>query len=266
MNVLFAFLALTIAFSIGFTSYSQDLTKIPGATVTNSHTVIASVAQDSPAAKAGIEPGDFVEAFTNPVSGVKTGIKEVRSLADFTRAQRDAGVKTMLVTLERNGELIDKSVTFATEGYPLGISSQPFNSVRVPVYRAPQVAIKEMGFVFSLTWESLSNFGHRLFYKAQLDENVSGPIGIYQATASATRMGFNSTLFLMIALSLNLALLNILPIPALDGGKLLFLIIEGIFGKRAVNRKWESAISFAGFTILILLILILTVRDVVRLF
>ena len=118
-----------------------------------------------------------------------------------------------------------------------------------------------MGYI----WDSLSGFGKQLFH-AKLDPNVSGPVGVYQATGVASSQGIVSVIQLIVSLSLSLALLNVLPIPALDGGKFLFLIIEAIARKRIVGRKFESIVTAVGFAVLIGLILILSVRDVVHLF
>ena len=93
--------------------------------------------------------------------------------------------------------------------------------------------------------------------------DISGPVGIAVITAKVAESGFRRLVQFTAILSINLAVLNILPIPALDGGRLLFLIIEKIRG-RAVSRRIEIAAHNLGFTALILLVLLITYRDMVR--
>lgn len=266
MNVLFAFVVLTIAFSIGFVSVSQDLSTVPGATVTNGQVVVVDVAKGSTAELAGIKPGDFVTSATDLANGVTTPISSVSTLIDYTRHEQQSGAQKVTLSIERDGQKLTQDVVVSHDGAPLGISIQPVDIVRVPVWRAPGVAIKEVGYILKLTWDALASFGSKLFAHGQLDQNVSGPVGIYQATATATRTGVVPVTFLLVVLSLNLALFNVLPIPALDGGKFIFLLIEAIFGKKAVNRRVESIVASIGFALIIGLIILLSIRDVIKLF
>jgi regulator of sigma E protease len=266
MNVLFAFVILVIAFSVGFASISQDLEAIPGATVKNAQVLVSKTQAGSAAEAAGLQPGDLITSFTNSATGTTTEVKTVANLVETTKQFQDNGVRSVIIHLDREGSALDVAAELAADGPPLGVYVQSLATVRVPFWRAPEVAIKEIGAIIGLTWDALSGFGQRLFLKAELDPNVSGPVGIYQATGAATQAGAIPTIFLIVALSINLALLNILPIPALDGGKLLFLLVEAGARKRLLGRRLESAVTFAGFVLLIGLILILSVRDVIRLF
>ncbi len=265
MNLLFAFVLLTVAFSVGFVSIGQDLQAVPGAVVKHTQVLVSDIQPGSGADKAGLKPGDLIENFVD-ASGSKTAITTVTQLVDFTKTAQQHGVTGTGILVNRDGKELTLQATIAPEGAPLGIYIQPYTVVRVPVWRAPAVAVKEMGIIVQVTWDALRGFASQLFEKAKLDPNVSGPVGIYQATGTATQAGGVATVFLIVALSINLALMNILPIPALDGGKLIFLIIEAIARKRVVGRRLESAITFAGFALLIGLILVLSVRDIIRLF
>jgi len=93
---------------------------------------------------------------------------------------------------------------------------------------------------------------------------LAGPVGIASLTGQAARMGLVYVLQFAAMLSINLAILNFLPFPALDGGRVLFLIIEKIKGK-PVNREVEAVIHNIGFTLLMVLILAVTYRDIARL-
>lgn len=94
-------------------------------------------------------------------------------------------------------------------------------------------------------------------------KDVAGPIGIAQMTGLAVKSGINSVLELLGLLSLNLAIVNILPFPALDGGRFLFVVIEAITGKK-IKTNWERYIHQVGMIILLLLMVLVTLNDLVR--
>ena len=97
------------------------------------------------------------------------------------------------------------------------------------------------------------------------DDSVAGPVGIAQMTHTFVQEGFIPLIRFVAILSLSLAVINILPFPALDGGRLLFLIIEMITGRR-VNQKWEAYVHAFGYLLILLLLLVVTYSDILRLF
>jgi regulator of sigma E protease len=266
MNVLFAFVILVVAFSIGFVSLGQNLQDVPGANVKRTDIFIAEVMPEGGAAQAGLQPGDAVVAITNPDTQDETQVRTVTDITSAGRAAQELGTEELVITYRRAGTERQATAPIAAEGAALGVYIQPLNIVQVPVWQAPVVAAREIGIIVNITWDALGTFWARLFTRAELDPNVSGPVGIYQATGTAAQAGIVPLVFLVVALSVNLALLNIMPIPALDGGKLVFLALEGIARRRVVARRWEAALSFTGFVLLIGLILVLSVRDITRMF
>jgi regulator of sigma E protease len=96
-------------------------------------------------------------------------------------------------------------------------------------------------------------------------DQVSGPVGIVKIVGVAYNFGFAYLLSFTALISINLAIINLMPFPALDGGRLLFILIESIKGSR-INPKVANIINFAGFIILIGLMLLVTVHDVIKLF
>ncbi|KKT66050.1 MAG: Site-2 protease, Metallo peptidase, MEROPS family M50B, partial [Candidatus Curtissbacteria bacterium GW2011_GWC1_44_33] len=101
-------------------------------------------------------------------------------------------------------------------------------------------------------------------FAGQAPRDLAGPVGIFAITSEAARLGALPLINFVGILSVNLAILNILPFPALDGGRLLFVFIEGIMGRKVVP-KVEAVIHTIGMIILILLILAITARDIQRL-
>ena len=95
--------------------------------------------------------------------------------------------------------------------------------------------------------------------------SLSGPVGIYSIIGEARKTSVESVLYLAAYLSLNLGFINILPFPAFDGGRVLFLIIEAI-RKKKMNPKVENAINTIGFALLMLLMIVITIKDIFKLF
>ena len=96
-------------------------------------------------------------------------------------------------------------------------------------------------------------------------ESVSGPVGVAEVVGDAAKVGFSSFLYIVTVLTINLGVFNLIPFPALDGGRFLFLIIEGI-RRKPINRDVESYINFAGIILLFALMIFVTVKDVLNLF
>lgn len=148
----------------------------------------------------------------------------------------------------------------ATPG--LGVQLASEGMIQYPWYVAPWEALKATVFIL---WEIIRAFALMLatiFTQWQVDADVSGPIGIAVATGKIAHLGLSNLLYFVALLSLNLAVINVLPIPALDGGRLFFLIIEKIRGS-AVNRNVEKWFHLSGFVFLILLVVLVTYRDLV---
>jgi len=95
--------------------------------------------------------------------------------------------------------------------------------------------------------------------------NVVGPVGIAGLVGDASRMGFVALITFMAMISLHLAVLNLIPFPALDGGRILFVLIEKIKGS-PLNPKIVGTINLVGFGLLLLLLLFVTYKDIVKLF
>ncbi len=175
------------------------------------------------------------------------------------------GISPVDVEVLRNGEKkVIKDYVFPTveeEGTVFGtpdfyvseIEKTPGNVIKQSFYRSV-TSIK-------MIWEQFFDLlrGRYSF------KSVSGPVGVTQALGKAAKSGTGDLLFLAAFISVNLGVVNLFPLPALDGGRLLFLIIEGI-RRKPIPRKFEGYIHFAGLAILLLLMLIITFKDVIGLF
>ncbi len=145
----------------------------------------------------------------------------------------------------------------------LGISLVETSLVKYSWYNAIWTGLKTTG---EITWAILIAFGgiiKGLFLGQGVGADVAGPVGIAVMTKQVTEMGISYILQFAALLSINLGIINILPIPALDGGRILFILIEKIKGS-PVNQKLEQTFHTVGFLILILLLIVVSFRDVLH--
>lgn len=128
--------------------------------------------------------------------------------------------------------------------------------------------VNSIKYGFSKTFSISNQMIHTLYYlitgRLSID-NLSGPVGVYKVVGVAKDSGLLNVMYLLAYICINVAIVNIIPIPAFDGGRILFLIIEKIKGS-PVNSKTESIIHSIGFIFILLLMIIITFNDIIRLF
>lgn len=132
-------------------------------------------------------------------------------------------------------------------------------------WSAPVVAFKEMGRLAKITAVMFGGVLQQFVSGQGVPDGVAGPVGIAQMTFVTVQAGFAALLRFVALLSLSLGVINILPIPALDGGKFFFIMVRALTGKK-LNAKYEGLIHAGGFFFLIALIVYVTFNDVMNLF
>ena len=257
MNVILAWFILTIAFSIGMSPIASRSDEIPGQKI-KSQIFIAEIKSGSPAEQAGIQVGDKL------ISHNDVSFSSINDVTAFTGSNLGQEV---VIKIQRQNNVIEKTVKLSDEkSAPMGIGIVDQAIIRVPWYKAPYVAMVESYRVLKYTFSFLGQFAKQLFSTGTISDQVGGPVAIFNLTGVAARAGFIVLLQFIAILSLNLALINILPLPALDGGRVLFIILEKIAGKRIVKENVEGIIHTVGFVLLIILVLVITYKDILRLF
>jgi regulator of sigma E protease len=254
MNVVLAALLLGIGFMIGIPSIVEDgVPKL--ATVRDEAVRITEVMANVPASDK-LKMGDTVIAIngTQLTGGVQA--RQILGEASGTVAMEIVrGDETQVVELEK--AYIE---SLGTEGVGVGIATTGL--VKYPVWYAPVKGVLSafslLGLIAVAFWDLIVG----LVTGAGAGGAVAGPIGIAVATGEVASLGFVYLLQFAALLSLNLAILNILPIPALDGGRVIFVLYEAIFRKPA-NAKIEAALHNIGFLLLIALIIVVTYRDII---
>ena len=259
MNFILAWLILTVGFSVGMTSLTSSPDSIPGEKVKAS-IVAASVIENSPANTAGIVPGDILQK--GIYNGQEMAFNSTDDLSNFTHANRGREVD---IVFRHNEEQKLTNISLAGEGNsPLGVEIIDNSSVKVKWYMAPIVAFREIIRVIEVYVTFLVTFFQQLFSQGEISKEVGGPVAIYMLTGMAAKAGVMVVAQLIAILSISLAIINILPFPALDGGRLLFIVLEKIFRRKVVRENVENIIHMVGFALIILFAIAVTYKDVMQ--
>lgn len=265
MNFVLAMGIFTLGFSIGeWVPTYISLEEIEGAIERGDiegaiFTKIDAVLPESGAERAGIPGGVILKA----VNG-----KPVRRPADVVKIQEGKSVVRYTVLLG-DGFRDERVFTVKLTDGKSGVALIPFvDQLRSPnrgIAPAVSMAFRESKVVLGQTVKGIITLFSSLVRSGAVPEGITGVVGIAQLTHSSVQEGIGVYFRLMALLSLSLAILNILPFPALDGGRLLFVVAEALHC-RPFNRRFELFINSLGLTFLILLILWVTLYDVIRLF
>lgn len=257
MNALLGWVLFTSGFIIGTPTLLNDT--IPEYAIRNPHVVIRSILPHAPATTIDLRVGDTIVAIE------RTPIQRIDALQ---KALADRENKETVITITRENQTMDRTLIPAVipeaKRVGIGVGLDEIGTVRYPFFTA---LIKGTVFSTMIFRDIFVGFGVLLrdlivTHRTSLD--VSGPIGIAIMTGQVARRGISYLIQFTGLLSLNLAVLNILPIPALDGGRLFFLLIEKIRGK-IFHQHIESWLNRIGFVLLILLVILVTYRDIIRL-
>jgi len=250
MNFLLAVVAFGIVYS--FTGVPKESDQVS----------VISITEGSPASDAGILEGDkILEVAGTPVHTTQEFISEIAENLDS---------ETPLVIL-RDGTNQSVSITprsdHPEDQGPVGVVISSTENYFPPLLLRPFYGVY-YGFKEAIFWMMLIIAGFismiQTLLTGQVPAGVSGPVGIYALTTQAASFGLLALINFMGILSLNLAIINILPIPALDGGRLFFIVLESVFGRKVLPRV-ENYLHLGGFVILIFLIVLITVSDVSKL-
>jgi len=257
MNIILAWLIITIGLMLGLPQVLDNLPK--DAKITGHQIQIVDVLPESPAFKADFKVGDFIEDINDQKFNTYT---EVQDFVDKNNGQ------ALTYTIKRGQAMLDKQVTPTTMKETnrggIGIGIAEIGLVRYPFFTA---IAKGFTTTFGLLWMiivGLFSLLVRMFTGHNVSAEVSGPVGIATLTGQMVDMGWVYLMQFVALLSLNLAVINILPIPALDGGRLVFLLIEKVRGK-PVKQTTEAMIHNIFFILLLALIIFVTYKDVLKL-
>lgn len=214
----------------------------------------------------GIQPGSPAEAAGFENGDVLTGFKSSEEFIVFVNAHR--GEDTAFA-IRRGGDEVTlratpRVITGEDEG-ALGVFLGDAGFESRPFFTALGDGLWQTGLIF---WYTLTAFGELLqsiFMHARIPAGVAGPVGIFSVAQETGKLGLIYLVQLLALISVNLSVLNLIPFPALDGGRLLLVAIEKLKGS-PVSTRIEAFLNGVGFAFLMLLFLGITVNDIVRLF
>src|SRR3989339_410177 len=263
MNFVLAMVLLGIGNMIGLPTSLEDA-NLSGGIVKSQKIQVIEVVKNSPAEEIGLKTGDEIKSLESP-SGKKypANADEVSS---FIMKNVEQGI---LLEVQRGKDILKLSFMprpNPPEGEgPLGVLLTNTAIVSFSWWKAIYYGIKDTVNLTIFIVSALGKIIYLAFIGQPVGEVLTGPVGIYNITSQAAGMGFIYILNLTALLSINLGLVNVLPFPALDGGRLLFLAVEKIKGS-PINQKIENIIHTIGFAILIILMLFITWNDIAKIF
>ncbi len=240
MNLLVGFLVMTILVSFS----------------TLGGTVVADFFEGATSSSHGLQVEDRIVKIDN--TRVHTATDLVYTIMHDARGPVD-------VTVERDGQIIVLSdvqfPNFTEAGHVYGDRDFYVYAVeKTPLTVAHQAFWQSVNTV-QMIWDSL----YDLVFGEYTVQDLSGPVGVTQAISEAAEQGSYNFGFMFVFISVNLGIFNLLPLPALDGGRLLFQFIELIF-RRPINRNIEGYIHFVGIMLLMLLMVFVTFQDISKIF
>ena len=254
MNVILAWVLFSFAYLIGLPQSTDSLGR--GAIITNAKVVVAEVISGSAAEKAGLNINDYILE----VDGQK--VKTENDLQDLIAVR--GGREVNLLVERSNKEETIKVTPVSNDGRAtMGVAIFSAALVRYPFLNSFWEGAKTTIFVLGQIFAAFYGLIRSVFVGHSVLDQFAGPIGIAKITGQAAKLGINYLLQFAALLSLNLAVINILPIPALDGGRIMFLLIEKIRHK-PLNKEIEAIIHNIFFFLLIALMILITYKEIIK--
>lgn len=274
MNLLVAFILLTALAWLGMPKLIDNQFTVKTDTTVARNDVLVGFTEDhSPAAKAGLQPRDRLVAI-----GTGSQLTVIRQASDLPGLTEKYAGQKVTIRYQHKGNQQDKQVLLRSrheveaskktdnpKGY-LGVSPTELTLTRSG-WSAPVVGAGLIGQFTAATFQGLGTTVAAIFqgngHKAA--EQVSGPVGIVVLLKDGSLLGYQFMLMIIAIISLTLAIMNVLPIPALDGGRLFMVLLSRLFGKQ-MSQEMEERIVGASFLFLMFLIVLITIVDVKRFF
>ncbi|MCQ2049966.1 MAG: M50 family metallopeptidase [Candidatus Saccharibacteria bacterium] len=279
MNWLISYIILTVLAWTGMPTFLDNQFTIESDTRHEyAPIVVNSVLEDSPAKNAGLESGDKI---------LKINDAEIKEITDINKINQENAGQTVTYKIDRNNE--EKDLAVALNGqdaeYLLGITMSSDQSLSYSTWSAPIVGLgltaQMTGETFKgvgeLIWNVISGAARQLSFNGETREegreaisaagdSVSGPVGIIGVIFPAfTSAGPTNVAFLAALISISLACMNVIPIPALDGGRWLLITIFKL-RKKELSKEVEEKIVSRAFMVLLVLIALITILDITRFF
>ena len=261
MNLVFAWLLISISFNIGLLSPIEDKYRDKAENVS---VMVLSVLKDSPGEKAGIKQGDNILAIESGKTKITNpGVSDIQEIISSAKGELNIeymrGSATGSVKVLPSSSIVEGKQVVGISMALVGIVKHGFFESFIE--GAKLTAIQTVNIT-----KGIYNFLFTAFNgKSDLLSQVAGPVGIASMVGDAKDLGLSYLLGFIAIISINLAMLNLVPFPALDGGRVLFVLIEMITRKK-IKPIIANSLNLIGFALLILLMLVITYKDILKLF
>ncbi len=263
-NLILAWFLISAAFSMGVTANSQSVPQ--GVPLKEARLVIYGVVPGSPAEKAGLQPKDEVVAITTNKSSIQGEDLIPQKAASFI--SESEGEK-IAVSFKREGEnmtaFAEPEKGIAGDRAVIGVIMDTEGEVDLPAHKALWYGGETTAYFTAETGKAIYGFFKDIFSGEAEISSVMGPVGLVGVVGEVYKFGFAQLLVFTALISINLAIINLVPFPALDGGRLLFVLIEAIKGS-PIKPKITKAANAAGFILLIILMILVTWNDIANIF
>lgn len=258
MNFFLAFVIFGAIFMLGF---PQDITGLESSAIKDAKDIkvqVSEVKENSPASAAGLKTGDTIE---------KAGDADIKSIENLQNYTKENVGKIVVLTIKRGKENFTREIIPRKE-YPQNEGPMGVTLAQTAIISYSPIAAIKQGYEYTvqLTIFIILAFAGIIWNLATTGKTaaeISGPVGIAAMTQQAAAMGLMTVLNFTAIISVNLAIINVLPFPALDGGRLLFLVVEKIKGS-PINQEWEARANNVGFALLMLLMVVVTFKDLAK--
>lgn len=262
-NFIFAWFLFSLGFVIGLPAPVGFALPIE-----NPQTVITLVLSSSPAEEAGIKSGDKLVSLSRgkemfpAVSGQEISPEEATNFIALSS-------EPLIFKVERGGEILEKIIKpregIIADRPAVGISMDVMGIAKLQPPQALWYGLKTTSELTMLTGQAIITFITQALGGRADISGIAGPVGIVGMVGDARALGFVYLLTFTALISINLTVINLLPFPALDGGRLFFILIEAIT-RRRIPSKVFNAVNTAGFALLILLMVLITIHDIRNIF
>jgi len=260
MNIVLAIVLMQIVMTVGVERMMDD--HYDDSVIIKNHGVqIVEIIKDSPAHVAGIQAGSWIQSLEGvekiTIDSVTSAAKTQPDLLREIVVQKGEEFFTTKISAQHLSEIND---------YGFGVGLSEIGTVSYAFPNSLWKGVTETWWITSETFKGLAEIVGRMVSGEKIEAEVSGPVGIAILTNEVRSHGWIQLLQFMALLSVNLAIINILPFPALDGGRIIFVLLEKIRGGKKVKPEFEGIVHLIGFVLLIGLIVFITYKDIMKLF
>ncbi|MEX1026640.1 MAG: site-2 protease family protein [Candidatus Paceibacterota bacterium] len=264
-NMVFAWLLISLGFMIGLPTPVDYDTR---GDVVNPQLMITTVAPGSPADRVGLKSGDVIvglDSSARSLGGALEGPISPENVTSFIQAHPD---DELTFTVERGRQVVtvqaEPEPDIIEDGEAVGITMGLIGTLRLPPHQALWQGYLTTGQLTNAVAVGIVTFIYEAFTGAADYAQVAGPVGIVGLVGDASVLGFVYLLQFTALISVNLAIINLVPFPALDGGRLVMVAIEAV--KRSpINPQIANTLNVVGFVLLLLLMVAVTYNDIINL-